>query len=140
MTTPQAFRIGALSRLSGVKVETIRYYEREGLLAKPGRTAGGARIYRPLDAQRLAFIRRTRELGFPLGEVRELLGLADRKSRSCRRVHAVAAAHLTELRRKIEDMRRMERILAGMVADCAEGTLPDCPFLEALTCVDWASR
>jgi MerR family transcriptional regulator, mercuric resistance operon regulatory protein len=140
MTTPQALRIGALSRLSGVKVETIRYHEREGLLAKPERTVGGGRLYRPSDAERLAFIRRTRELGFPLDEVRELLGLADQRSRSCRRVHAVATAHLAEIRRKIEDMRRMERILAGMVADCAEGTMSDCPLLEALTCADWASR
>lgn len=139
MTIPQVFRIGALARLSGVPVETIRYYEREGLMAKPGRTAGGARVYGSSDAARLAFIRRTRGLGFPLGEVRELLALADRKSRSCRRVHAVAAAHLAEMRRRIEDMRRMERVLAGMVAECAEGTMPDCPLLQALTCADRAS-
>ena len=132
MTTSQAFRIGALARLSGVKIETIRYYEREGLLAKPERTVGGARLYRSADVERLTFIRRTRELGFPLDGVRELLGRADRKSRSCRHVHAVATAHLAEIRHKTEDMRRMEGILAAMVADCAEGTMPDCPLLEAL--------
>jgi MerR family transcriptional regulator, mercuric resistance operon regulatory protein len=133
MATPGAFPIGALSRRTGVNVETIRYYERSGLLPKPARTAGGYRAYRPADAQRLLFIRRTRDLGFSLDEVRRLLGLADQKPRSCRSVHELAVGHLAEIRTKIIDLRRMEKVLAGMVAECAQGTMPDCPLLESLS-------
>jgi len=133
MATPGAFPIGALSRRTGVNVETIRYYERAGLLRKPERSAGGYRTYGPADAQRLLFIRRTRDLGFSLENVRQLLGVADRKSRSCRAVHALAARHLAEIQAKIVDLRRMEKVLAEMVAACAEGTLPDCPLLDALS-------
>ena len=132
MATPGAFPIGTLSRQTGVNIETIRYYERAGLLRKPARTAGGYRVYGEADMRRLAFIRRTRDLGFSLDEVRQLLALADQKSRSCRSVHALASGHLGEIQAKIADLRRMEKILAGMVATCAQGTMPDCPLLEAL--------
>jgi len=132
MATAEVFQIGALSRQTGVNIETIRYYEREGLLSKPQRTAGGYRAYRPPDAQRLGFIRRTRDLGFSLDEVRRLLALADQKSRSCRSVHALATEHLADIRAKIADLRRMEKVLAAMVKECAQGTMPDCPLLEAL--------
>src|SRR5262249_34409204 len=97
------FRIGWLSRQSGVNIETIRYYEREGLLAKPPRTKSGYRSYGPSDARRLGFVRRTRALGFSLDDVRRLLRLADQKSRSCRSVHGLATAHLTDIRVKIAD-------------------------------------
>ena len=127
-----AFPIGTLSRHTGVNIETIRYYERTGLMRKPARTAGGYRTYAPVDAQRLLFIRRTRDLGFSLDEVRRLLSLADQKSRSCRSVHALAVQHLADIRVKIADLRRMEKVLVEMVAACAEGTLPQCPLLEAL--------
>jgi MerR family transcriptional regulator, mercuric resistance operon regulatory protein len=132
MAASGAFPIGALARRTGVNIETIRYYERSGLLPKPARTPAGYRAYGPGDAQRLLFIRRTRDLGFSLDEVRRLLGLADQKSRSCRSVHALAVGHLAEIRAKIVDLRRMEKILAGMVVACAQGTMPACPLLEAL--------
>jgi MerR family mercuric resistance operon transcriptional regulator len=132
MSNPEVFQIGTLSRRTGVNIETIRYYEREGLLAKPQRTAGGYRAYRARDAQRLGFIRRTRDLGFSLDEVRRLLVLADQKSRSCRSAHALATEHLDEIRAKIADLRRMEKVLTAMVKECAQGTMPDCPLLEAL--------
>jgi MerR family mercuric resistance operon transcriptional regulator len=132
MGASDAFPIGVLSARSGVNIETIRYYERVGLLAKPARTAGGFRLYGPEDASRLGFIRRTRDLGFSLDDIRRLLDLADRKSRSCRRVHDIAAAHLVEVRTRLADLRRMERVLADMVKACAEGDLPDCPLMEAL--------
>jgi MerR family mercuric resistance operon transcriptional regulator len=132
MTAPQTFPIGALSSRSGVNVETIRYYERIGLLAKPLRTAGGYRLYRLADIERLAFIRRTRDLGFSLDDVRRLLDLADGKSRSCRRVRDIAAMHLADVRSKLGDLRRMERVLAHLVSACADGTLPACPLLESL--------
>jgi|SRR5882757_10007908 len=132
MSTPTPLRIGALSRRTGVSIGTIRYYERSGLLPKPARTMAGYRAYRAADAERLLFIRHTRDLGFSVDAVRRLLGLADQKSRSCRSVHALASTHLAEIRTKIADLRRMEKVLAVMVAECALGTMPDCPLLEAL--------
>ena len=132
MSAPNVFSIGILSQRSGVNVETIRYYERVGLLQKPARSWGGYRLYRPADIARLGFIRRARDLGFSLDEICHLLDLADQKSRSCRRVHDIGVVHPTEVRAKICDLRRMERVLATMVEACALGTMPTCPLLEAL--------
>ena len=129
---PEVFPIGVLSRQSGVNIETIRYYERVGLIAKPERSAGGYRLYRSADRDRLRFVRRARDLGFSLDEVRRLLDMADGKSRSCRRVHDIAVEHLAEVRTKIGDLRRLERVLGTMVKACARGTMPACPLLEAL--------
>jgi MerR family transcriptional regulator, mercuric resistance operon regulatory protein len=132
MAMPSAFQIGTLSRRTGVNIETIRYYERSGLLPEPARTAAGYRAYGSADAERLQFIRRARDLGFSIEEVRRLCGLADRKSRSCRAVQAIAREHLADVRAKIVDLRRMEKVLAGMVAECERGTMPECPLLETL--------
>ena len=133
MTARETFAIGHLSSRSGVNVETIRYYERIGLLAKPLRTTGGYRLYRMADVERLAFIRRTRDLGFSLDDVRRLFDLADGKSRSCRRVNDIANTHLADVRAKLDDLHRMERVLADLVSACADGTLPACPLLETLS-------
>lgn len=140
MSAPEVFPIGVLSQRSGVNVETIRYYERVRLLPRPARSSGGYRLYQPGDADRLCFIRRARDLGFSLDEVRRLLDLADEKSRSCRRVHDIAAEHLTQVRVKIADLRRMERILGAMVKTCTQGTMPTCPLLETLGASLPASR
>jgi len=132
MAVADSYPIGRLSRRTGVNIETIRYYERAGLLPRVARTAGGYRAYRPADAQRLLFIRRARNLGFSLDEVRRLLALAAEKSRSCRSVHALSLEHLKDIRGKIADLRRMEQVLAATVSQCAQGTLPNCPLLETL--------
>ncbi|MDP1965706.1 MAG: helix-turn-helix domain-containing protein [Reyranella sp.] len=132
MSATDVFSIGVLSRRSSVNVETIRYYERAGLLPKPARSSGGYRLYQSNDASRLCFIRRARQLDFSLDEVRRLLGLTDQRSRSCRRVHDIAAEHLAEVRMKIGDLKRMERVLGVMVKTCAQGTMPTCPLLETL--------
>jgi MerR family transcriptional regulator, mercuric resistance operon regulatory protein len=132
MAASEIFPIGTLSGRSGVNVETIRYYERIGLLAKPSRSSGGYRLYRRADAERLAFIRRARDLGFSLDEIRRLLDLADQKSKSCGRVYDIAIVHLADVRAKIADLRRMEQVLATMVKACARGTMPACPLLETL--------
>lgn len=132
MPEREQFPIGILSERSGVNIETIRYYERVGLLPKPQRSAAGYRLYRTIDSDRLCFIRRARDLGFSLDEVRRLLDLADQKSRSCRRVHDIAVEHLAEVRAKIDDLRRMERVLATLVKACTRGTMPACPLLETL--------
>jgi MerR family transcriptional regulator, mercuric resistance operon regulatory protein len=128
-----AMPIGALAKRAGVQVETIRYYESEGLLRKPGRTAGGYRMYRADDVERLNFIRRARELGFRLDAVRRLLHLADRRSESCDEVRDLACTHLTDVRAKLADLRRMERVLAELIKACTRNTIPDCALLQALS-------
>jgi len=131
-TEPARFAIGTLSKRTGCKVETIRYYEQVGLLPAPGRSAGGYRLYGTVHLKRLTFIRRARALGFSIDEVRTLLRLADERERSCARVRVVAASHLQEVRAKIADLRAMERVLKETVARCASGNGVDCPLIEAL--------
>lgn len=132
--------IGALSRRTGCPIETVRYYERIGLLPRPPRTAGGYRMYGEEAVRRLAFVLRARALGFSPPEVRALLGLAEGQEPSCAAVRDMAAAHLAEVRRKIDDLQRLGRILADMVETCAEGRLPECPLIEALYRADGGRR
>lgn len=127
-----AFPIGVLSRLTGVNIETIRYYERITLLAAPPRTEGGRRVYGPVQVQTLKFIRRSRELGFTLDEIRNLLSLAE-GSHACGEVKAAAVAHLKGVRRKIADLRRMERTLARTADLCEGGDATHCPILDVLS-------
>ena len=132
-----AFSIGKAARRSGVKVETIRFYERSGLVAAPPRTAGGHRVYDAPAVRRLAFLRRARELGCTLGQVRDLLALAakpdtSRAESSCTEVAALATIQLDSVRGRLADLARMETVLAAMIERCAHGTVPDCPILEAL--------
>src|SRR5258708_12625144 len=126
MAMEECFPIGALSEQSGVNIETIRYYERAGLLPKPERSAGGYRLYRSTDSDRLCFIRRARDLGFSLDEVSRLLDLADQKSRSCRRVHDIAVDHLAEVRAKIAGLRRMEPLPAFILKAFPQPPRPPC--------------
>jgi MerR family mercuric resistance operon transcriptional regulator len=123
--------IGQLSKRTGVNIETIRYYERIGLLAKPARSNGGYRLYGPADGQRLSFIRRSRELGFSLDEIRTLLDLAHGE-KSCDQVHAITVHHAAEIRRKIADLKRLERALAAMAALCETAPPDRCPIIDAL--------
>ncbi|HEX9461145.1 MAG TPA: helix-turn-helix domain-containing protein [Alphaproteobacteria bacterium] len=125
--------IGELSRKSGCNIETIRYYERIDLLPKPRRTRSRYRLYGAADVRRLFFIRRARQLGFTLSEVRALLGLAGPGSGSCAQVRGVAAKHLTDVRAKIADLRAMERTLAQAVRECASGRRPGCPLIDTLS-------
>lgn len=125
--------IGALSRRTGCNIETIRYYERIGVLPHPRRN-GRYRCYRPEEIGRLVFVRRARELGFTLDEVRALLGLAAAHSDSvCAEVREIAAAHLADVRAKIADLAVMERILADAVRRCDAGELQGCPLIDALS-------
>ena len=124
--------IGALSKQTGTNIETIRYYERVGLLPAPGRTAGGYRLYGPDHLKRLTFIRRARALGFSLAEVRRLLTLSDQRRRPCADVRVVAAAHLEDVKGKIADLRQMERVLKETVARCDAGSGSHCPMIDAL--------
>lgn len=120
-----------LARRTGCNLETVRYYEKVGLLPEPPRTAGGYRSYDTTHERRLRFVLRARELGFSLNEIRALLRLADERYQPCAEARTVAA-HLQDVRAKIGDLKRMERVLKDMVAQCADGTLPECPLIETL--------
>jgi MerR family mercuric resistance operon transcriptional regulator len=133
MSPPRRLAIGALSKRTGCQVETIRYYEHVRLLPRPQRSPGGYRQYGPEHLARLAFIRRARALGFSLDEVRRLLRLADERRRPCAEARAVAATHLADVRAKIADLRRMERVLAETVARCDAGRGVQCPLIDALS-------
>ena len=129
-----ALSIGELSRRSGVNIETIRYYERIGISPAPPRTASGRRVYGPAESRTLTFIRRARELGFTLDEIRTMLVLAAEDGKgTCGEVRAVAARHLTDIRTKIADLRAMEQVLAQTVELCDAGKLSECPVIETLS-------
>jgi MerR family mercuric resistance operon transcriptional regulator len=131
-TTP-LLPIGKLAKRTGVTVEGIRFYEKAGILRAPARTAGRHRLYSRGDLRRLSFVRRARELGFSLDEIRKLLRLVDNASdHSCAEAHRLATKHLDDVRAKMADLKKMEKALRGMVASCAEGTLPECPLIETL--------
>lgn len=124
--------IGVLSKASGVNIETIRYYERIGLTPRPPRTEGGQRVYEAADHQRLIFIRRCRDLGFSLEDIRALLDLAQHEARPCHDVKEKTVGHLAAVRRKIADLKRMEAALKGLAKSCDGGDAPTCPILQAL--------
>ncbi|MGH6918655.1 MAG: MerR family transcriptional regulator [Geminicoccaceae bacterium] len=132
---PTELAIGALSEQTGVNVETIRYYEREGLLPSAPRTAGGHRVFGEAHLRRLSFIRRSRELGFAGTEVRALLGLVD-GGYTCGEVRDLTLRHLADVRAKIADLRRLEKTLTTISSKC-EGDLPECPIVEALSADPW---
>ncbi len=132
--------IGALSRRTGCNVETIRYYERIGVLPAPPRTAGGHRVYGREHLKRLGFVRRARELGFTLPRVRELLRMVDGPDGTCDEVNEITLSHLAEVRRKIADLRRIEGALAAMAERCGGGEVPDCPVVDALFSPPHAER
>ena len=124
--------IGEVAQAAGVRTETIRYYEKIGLQAKPSRTAGNYRTYGPDEVRRLGFVRRARELGFPVEHVRELLDLAAVREHDCCRVDELTHEHLVEIDRKIQDLTALRRELASLLASCHGGTVNDCRILEAL--------
>jgi MerR family mercuric resistance operon transcriptional regulator len=130
--TQRDLTIGALSVRTGVNIETIRYYERIGILPAPPRSRGGHRLYGGEHLTRLVFIRRSRELGFTLQEIRTVLGLISGRSHPCAEVRAVALQHLTQIRAKIADLQRVERTLAETIDRCTGGSVPDCPIVDAL--------
>jgi len=124
--------IGELSKRSGVNIETIRYYERIKMLPAPPRTASGRRVYGAHEARILSFVRRSRELGFSLDEIRALLRLGGPEKASCREVREIAVHHLDGIRAKISDLKKLERLLAKTVARCSGKMAPDCPVLDIL--------
>lgn len=123
--------IGALSRASGVNLETIRFYERSGLLPQPQRSAAGYRHYQAMDVRRLRFIRRGRELGFSLEEIRSLLDLAARPESPCASADQMVREHLETIAARIRDLQNMQAEL-NKIAGCQSGHAEHCRLLEAL--------
>jgi MerR family mercuric resistance operon transcriptional regulator len=129
----QPLTIGRLAAAAGVNLETVRYYERIKLMPSPGRTASGHRVYEDGDVRRLAFIRRGRELGFNIEQIRALLKLSEPTRASCAEVNEIARMHLDEVRAKLADLVRLEDILAATIPQCSGDAAPSCPVLEMLT-------
>jgi MerR family mercuric resistance operon transcriptional regulator len=123
---------GELAKHTGCNLETIRYYEKIGLMPDPPRGATGYRVYDESHVRRIRFILRARELGFALEEVRGLLQLVDDGNQTCGEVKARTEKHLADVRAMIADLRRIERVLATTAASCSGDDVPDCPVLEAL--------
>lgn len=123
---------GELAQATGCNIETIRYYEKIGLLPDPPRTAAGYRLYTRVHVARLRFILRARELGFSMDDIRGLLGLDDGAAPTCAAVQDRTERHLADVRAKIADLKRIEAVLAETAAKCSGARVPDCPVLQAL--------
>lgn len=124
--------VGELAKRTGVHIETVRYYERIGIMPKPPRTAGGHRVYDGELIRRLSFVSRCRQLGFSLEEIRELLSLVDGHTFTCAGVREFTLNHVASIRSKIMDLKKLENVLEEMAAQCHGDSVPDCPIVDAL--------
>ena len=125
-------RIGKLATSCGCPVETIRYYEKIGLLPPPARLANGYRSYDAVHGKWLQFILRSRGLGFSQNEVRQLTDLAHQKRPACVEVHDVLQEHVDDVQERIRELERMKRALVRLKDKCHDGTLHDCPVIDEL--------
>ena len=125
-------QIGDLSRQSGVNIETIRYYERIGILPKPARQANGRRSYGPADADRLGFIRHARDLGFDLKNIQVLLALQEQPEASCDDASRIAQVQLESVESRIARLIKLREELRRMVSECSRGRVAECRVIDAL--------
>ena len=125
--------IGALSRATGVKVPTIRYYEQVGLLPEPPRTRSDRRTYDGAAIERLRFIRHARELGFDVDAIRRLLDLSDQPQRSCAEVDAIARRHLEEITSRLARLAALKVEVERMISQCGQGRVAECRILDVLS-------
>jgi MerR family mercuric resistance operon transcriptional regulator len=123
--------IGEASRRSGVNIETIRYYERRGIVPRPVRAASNRRLYSKDDVGRLRLLKRLRDLGFPLTEARKLLALSENRETDCKRAKELAEAHILQVSAKIAELKRLESALRQLTANCETGKA-ECPMLRRL--------
>jgi len=130
--TLREYTIGDMAKAGGCKAQTVRYYEQIGLLPEPRRSAGNQRIYDQSHKDRLAFIRHSREMGFPLTAIRELLELADNRSQSCEEADLIAKAHLREVDSRLERLQTLKAELIRMIELCEGGRIENCRIIEAL--------
>src|SRR5580704_8807137 len=134
MNGKERITIGDLAKRTGTKVVTVRYYEQIGLLPVPSRTAGNYRTYRSEHIRRLRFIRRCRDLGFTLDQIRDLLRLASQEDEECAEVDRITAQHLIEVEQKISDLKRLTKELRRLNSCCqGNGIIADCRIIEALS-------
>lgn len=126
------FTIGQLARQTSTKAETIRYYEKIGLLEPPLRSQGNYRCYGAQDLKRLAFVRRARQLGFSIEQIRELIVFGQQREHECSAVDDVVKAHLLDIARRIHDLQALQGELGRMIGNCPGGRVADCRVLEAL--------
>ncbi|WP_269495660.1 Cu(I)-responsive transcriptional regulator [Castellaniella sp. S9] len=124
--------IGEVAKASGVSAKMIRYYEQTGLIPRANRRQSGYRNYSASDVHMLRFIRRGRDLGFPVAEINELLGLWRDKSRQSADVKRIATAHMAELREKIDSLEQITNTLQALIECCSGDNRPDCPILDDL--------
>ncbi len=127
------FSIGQMAKVGNCKVQTIRYYEQIGLLLEPMRSAGNQRVYSQIHRDRLNFIRHSRELGFPLEQIRKILALNDDPSHSCEEVDQIARSHLRDVESKIKRLQEMRKELKRMISQCAGDQVSDCRIIEVLS-------
>lgn len=132
VATKRTLSRGELARRTGVNGETIRYFERIGILSTPRRTAGGHRVYDEGHVRTLAFVRRARGLGFAPGEVRAILDLGGPGKACCAKVQGIAERHLEQVRAKIADLLEIERLLAATVKRCSGGSDADCAVIDMI--------
>jgi MerR family mercuric resistance operon transcriptional regulator len=125
------FAIGQASQQSGVNIETIRYYEREGVVPKPGRSAAGRRLYSVDEIAKLRFVKRCRDLGFPIPIIQTFLSFTGKEDRSCGEVKTLAEDHLAQIDAKIENLARLREALLNLSKNCDDGTAA-CPMLDSL--------
>ncbi|HZR35609.1 MAG TPA: MerR family DNA-binding protein [Nevskia sp.] len=132
MTSSTRFTIGRLAKAAGVNIDTVRFYERQGLLQPAPRTPGGYRVYGPADTRRLQFIRRAKALGFSLEDIGELLRLTeDGHDRGA--VKAIAQGRVADLEQRIAELQRMRSALAHHAGHCSgRGAVQGCPIIQAL--------
>ena len=123
---------GQIAKMTGVNLETVRYYENIALMPEPPRTAGGHRSYDRTLLKRLSFIRRCRELGFSIDELRNLLELVDGGDYSCAEILHNTGAHLERIKGKIRDLKKMEQTLNRISDKCSGDDVPNCPIIETL--------
>lgn len=128
----EKYLIGELSKKTGCNIETIRYYEKIGLLPAPPRSVGGRRIYDFDHLKRLHFICQSRKLGFSIKDIKTFLGFVDNKDYSCQEVFEITHRHLEDIREKIASLKKLEKMLKKMSAQCKRGSHPDCPIIEGL--------
>lgn len=133
MSVAGTWTIGELARRVGSNVETVRYYERIGVLPAPGRTAANYRVYDNGHLQRLSFIMRARRLGFSLEQVRALLALSGQVGQPCVEVHEIARTHRDDIDRKIADLTALRAELDALLSHAHTGIIADCRIIEALS-------
>ena len=129
----ELFTIGRLAGETGSKVPTIRYYEQIGLMPEPARSTGNQRLYERRHVDRLAFIRHSRELGFPLDAIRELLNLSDNPDQTCGQVDAIARDQLQQVDRRIASLQALKNELERMIRQCGGGRIAACRIMRRFT-------